>query len=100
MTPAPSNQWTRNWTIVRADLDIAHVMLPLSNFKLETMSAGGKDPAFQVVHNNQAPVPDCFAKSVLVQRGQDAPSFFEITGLDGLPRYSQDSMDQYIQVSE
>ena len=76
MTPAPSNPWNRNWTIVRADLDIAHVMLPLSNFKLETMSTQGKDPAYQVVQSNQAPVPNFFVNSVLVHRGQDTPSFF------------------------
>lgn len=100
MRPADSNPWIRNWTIVRADLDIAHVMLPLSNFRLHDVNTTGANISYQLVHNHQAPVPDCFSGAVLMQTGRDEPSFFEITGLEQLPTYDQDTAAQYVNISE
>jgi hypothetical protein len=100
MTPAAVSPWARNWTIVRSDLDIAHVMLPLSNFRLESVPGTTDSPAYRLVHNNQAPVPDCFCGSVLGQLGQDQPSFFEVTNMKPLPAYNQDSAAQYVKVSD
>lgn len=98
MTSAKDNPWDRTWTIVRSDLDIAHVMLPLNNFKLQGITAG--KPGYQLVHSNQPPVPNCFDCALLTQIGADEPTFFEITGLEQLPPYSQEMIGEYVKVSE
>jgi hypothetical protein len=100
MMTAAINSWTRNWTIVSADLDLAHVLLPLSNFRLENVSPAGEDPAFRVQHNTQPPTLDCFAGAVLTQAGDHQPGFFEITSKKELPLYAQDTVGEYIEVLE
>ena len=98
MITAAINSWTRNWTIVSADLDLAHVMLPLTSFRLENVSAAGKTPAFRVLHDHQAPALDCFAGTLLVPAGDQQPSFFEITKKEELPPYSLDTVGDYVEV--
>jgi hypothetical protein len=99
MNTAAINSWTRNWTIVSADLDLAHVMLPLSSFKLENVSPAGKSPAFRVLHD-QAPALDCFAGAVLTPAGDQLPTFFEITRKEQLPLYTLNTVDEYVEVLE
>jgi len=99
MMTSAINSWTRNWTIVSADLDLAHVMLPLTSFRLENVSAAGKTPAFRVLHD-QAPALDCFAGSLLVPAGDQQPSFFEITRKEELPLYTLDTVGEYVDVLE
>jgi hypothetical protein len=93
-----ADSWTRDWTIVSADLDLAHVMLPLSSFRLENVSAAGKGPVYRVLHNNKAPALDCFAGSYLVPAGSRPATFFEITGKEELPLYTLDTVGDYIDV--
>jgi hypothetical protein len=100
MMTAATNSWTRTWTIFSADLDLAHVMLPLSSFTLENVSAAGQDPVFRVLHNYQAPALDCFADSLLVPTGDQQPSFFDITQKEELPLYAVDTVGEYIDVLE
>jgi hypothetical protein len=100
MTPEAINSWTsRTWTIFSSDLDLAHVMLPLSGFRLENVSPAGTSPAFRVLHD-QVPALDCFADSVLVPAGDQTPSFFQITNKEELPLYAQDTVGEYIDVLE
>jgi hypothetical protein len=99
MTPAAVNPWTRNWAIVSADQDIAHVMLPLNDFRLESVSTP-RGPAYQLMHNCESPNPDCFWGSVLVPLGQVEASFYDITKLEQLPSYSANTASQYVQVAE
>jgi hypothetical protein len=93
-----ADPWTGDWTIVSADLDLAHVMLPLSSFKLVNETPAGNSPAYRVMHNYQAPALDCFAASRLVPAGDQQPSFFEITGKEELPLYTQDTVGEYVEV--
>src|SRR6266702_12068 len=95
-----ADSWTRNWTIVSADLDLAHVMLPLTSFRLENVSPAGKGPVYRVLHNNKAPSVDCFAESYLVPAGSRPATFFEITGKEELPLYTLDTVGDYIDVLE
>jgi hypothetical protein len=99
MTTA-TDSWTRNWTIVSADVDLAHVMLPLSSFRLENVSPAGQSPVYRVVHNDQPPAPDCFAESYLVPVGNHRPTFLEITQRQDLPFYATDTEDQYVEVAD
>jgi hypothetical protein len=99
MSPSAINAWTRNWTIVSADLDLAHVMLPLSSFRLENVSPAGKNPRFRVLHD-QAPALDCFANTVLVPAGDQEASFFDITRKEELPTYTLDTVGEYVDVLE
>lgn len=96
---ATTNPWTRNWTIVSADLDLAHVMLPLSSFRLENASTDNTSPVFRVLHNNQ-PALDCFAESRLTPTGDRQPTFHEITGKEQLPLYTHATVGEYIDVLE
>jgi len=82
---------------VSADLDLAHVMLPLSSFRLENVNPAGKDPAFRVLHN-QTPTLDCFADSVLVPVGNQQANFYDITKKEQLPLYGLDTVGEYIDV--
>src|SRR6266404_4054009 len=97
MTPAAINSWSRNWTIVSADLDLAHVMLPLSSFTLKNVSPAGENPEFRVLHD-QPPALDCFADSVLVPAGDQQANFYDITKKEQLPLYSLDTVGEYIDV--
>jgi len=97
MTPAAINSWSRNWTIVSADLDLAHLMLPLSSFKLENVSPAGKNPQFRVLHD-QPPALDCFADSLLVPAGNQQPNFYDITKKEQLPLYGLDTVGEYVDV--
>jgi len=96
---AATNSWTRNWTIVSADLDLAHVMLPLSSFRLENASPDSTSPVFRVLHNNP-PALDCFAESRLTPAGDGQPTFYEITGKEQLPLYTHATVGEYIDVLE
>jgi hypothetical protein len=100
MMTAAINSWTRNWTIVSSDLDLAHVLLPLSSFTLENVSPAGQNPQFRVLHNYQAPALDCFANALLVPAGDQQPSFFEIAGKEELPPYTLDTVGEYVDVLE
>jgi hypothetical protein len=100
MMTAAVSSWSYNWTIVSADLDLAHVMLPLSSFRLQNVSPAGKSPAFKVLHNHQAPALDPFVGSVLVPAGDQQPNFFEITGKEQLPPYTLDTVGEYVDVLE
>jgi hypothetical protein len=90
-----ADPWTRNWTIVSADLDLAHVMLPLSSF---TLVKDTNSPAYRVMHNYQAPALDCFAASLLVPAGTQQASFFDITSKEQLPLYTHDTVGEYVEV--
>src|SRR5258707_168298 len=99
MSPSAINAWTRDWTVVSADLDLAHVMLPLSSFRLEYVSQAGNNAGFRVMHNH-APALDCFADSLLIPAGDQQPSFFEITRKEELPLYTLDTVSEYVDVLE
>src|SRR5882757_6241743 len=100
MMTAAINSWTRDWTIVSADLDLAHVMLPLSSFRLKNEDTTGESPAFRVLHNYQTPALDCFAGALLHPAGDEQPSFFEITKKELLPLYTLDTVGEYVEVLE
>jgi hypothetical protein len=67
------------WSIVRADRDIAHVMLPLHNFDIEPTSDDG---AFKLVRTFQAPEPDCFDSVVFNTLGTEMPTEGDLAALD------------------
>jgi hypothetical protein len=98
MMPAAINPWTRDWQIVSADLDLAHVMLPLSSFKLKLVEDENPSPAFRVTHNYQAPALDYFAGVVLTLVGDQPPSLSDITGKEKLPLYTLNTVGDYVDV--
>jgi hypothetical protein len=98
MTDPTRDPWQtdRPWQIVRADLGLAHVFMPLSGFKFEPAAAGN---GYTIVHTYQAPQPDCFAGMVLRPAGSSRPTFEQIAQLKTLPAYDTSSASVYADVS-
>jgi hypothetical protein len=99
MTETISWQTDRPWQIVRADLDLAHVFIPLSSFKFEPV-AGSDNKAFTVEHTNQPPHPDCFANTVLRSVGSNHAAFEKAAKRKTLPLYDKSSASIYSDISE
>ncbi len=80
MTHPTQDPWQpeRPWQIVRADLDLAHVFMPLSSFKFEPVNEPGGGTAYKMVHTNQAPHPDCFCDTLFRPAGTTQPLFEKI----------------------
>src|ERR1700731_2049833 len=91
-------QTGRPWQIVRADLDLAHVFLPLSSFTFEPVTRDGIS-GYAVAYTNQPPLPDCFADSFLRPVGTSQPNFEAITKRQSLPLYDTTSATDYADVS-
>lgn len=100
MTSVAADPWTRKWSIVRSDMDIAHVMLPLSDFRLQITSASGSPPVYQFVQSADTPVPDCLVEAQFQPVGAAQPTFFDITRMKTLPPYTQDTDSAYVDVSD
>ena len=99
-TTADPWQTGRPWQIVRADLDLAHVFLPLNQFFFQPTTAQGRLQGYTITHPYQAPQPDCFSCSFLVPvRHQPAPAFEKIADRKTLPLYNSDSATTYADVS-
>jgi hypothetical protein len=100
--PPPQNKtpWARIWRIVRSDLDIAHVMSPLTDFTLQKANGQSQAPGYELIQNEAAAGADLFAGVRLSPRGTRAPSFSDITGLPLLPMFSEATSGQYVQVSD
>jgi hypothetical protein len=91
----------RPWQIVRADLDLAHVFLPLSQFSFQPMTSKDGVKGYTITHSYQAPQPDCFSRSFLAPVGTSPPPAFEkIADRKTLPVYDSDSATTYANVSE
>lgn len=100
MTDSTRDPWQtdRPWQIVRADLNLAHVFMPLSGFKFEPVSGSGGG-AYTIVHMNQPPSPDCFAGMVLRPAGTSQPTFEKIAERKTLPCYDKNSASVYADIS-
>jgi hypothetical protein len=96
-TPDPW-QTGRPWQIVRADLELAHVFLPLSSFTFEPATKDGIS-GYTISHTNQAPLPDCFDGLFLRPVGNSQPKFETITKKPSLPLYNKTSATEYADVS-
>jgi len=93
-------QTDRPWQIVRADLDLAHVFLPLSRFFFKPTTAKNGLQGYTITHPYQLPQPDCFSRSFLVPVGTSPPPAFEkIADMKTLPPYDSDSATTYADVS-
>jgi hypothetical protein len=93
--------WTgRTWHIVRADLDLAHVFLPLSNFTFEPTTNKKGLQAYKIVHTNQLSTPDCFSDAVFVALGVTRPTSQAIAKKMPLPLFSKDSASVYSEVTD
>src|ERR1700743_1479331 len=96
-----TKRWTDpTWSEVRADVDIAQLMRPLSSFKLKIAP---KAAGYTVAHNDQPLPPDCFAGVTLFETGEGQMQLKSIPGLSSvepLPPYNADSADQYLQISD
>jgi len=76
----------RQWRIVTADTDLAHVFPPPSTFSFVPASSGA---GFNIKH--QTPTPDCFCNTVLVRAGHTEPTFEQMTGETELPEWADDN---------
>jgi hypothetical protein len=95
------NPWTTHaWTTVRSDLDIAHVMLPLTDFRLQEAGDKSKAPAYRLVYEDRVPGPDYFKNTLLRATGTHAPTFSKVTQLEYLPAYSRDHGVLYAEISD
>jgi hypothetical protein len=91
----------RPWQIVRADLDLAHVFLPLNQFVFQPMTDEHGVKGYTITHTYQAPRPDCFTGSFLAPVGTLPPPAFEkIADRKTLPLYDSDSATAYKDVSK
>jgi hypothetical protein len=86
MSIAPTNTWgniwdIHTWTVVRADLDIAHVMLPLHHF---SMKSAGTNGGFNLARSYQTPEPDCFKDVVFNTAGEKMPGETELKAIEPL----------------
>jgi hypothetical protein len=101
MAIATQDPWQtgRPWQIVRADLDLAHVFLPLSSFTFEPATSTDGISGYTIAHTNQSPEPDCFAGSFLRPVGTSQPKFETITNKTSLPLYDKTSASEYADVS-
>jgi hypothetical protein len=101
MADTTSDPWQtgRPWQIVRADLDLAHVFLPLSSFTFEAVTREDGVKGYTIAHTFQAPNPDCFASSFLVPVGTGEPVFENVAQIKTLPLYDNDSANAYADVS-
>jgi hypothetical protein len=102
MAIATQDPWQtgRPWQIVRADLPLAHVFLPLSSFTFEPATTPDGISGYTIAHTNQAPLPDCFAGIFLRPLGSSQPKFETITNKTSLPLYDKTSATEYADVSE
>jgi hypothetical protein len=98
MTDSTRDPWQTDhaWQIVRADLGLAHVFMPLSSFKFEPAATGR---GYTIAHTNQAPRPDCFAGVVLRPAGSSEPTFEQIAQCKQLPVYGKSSASVYADFS-
>lgn len=101
MANANQDPWQtgRPWQIVRADLDLAHVFLPLSRFNFAPVTRPDGVTGYTIAHTYQPPHPDCFANCFLRPAGSNQPSFEKITNLKALPAYDKDSATTYADIS-
>jgi hypothetical protein len=107
MSDTNADPWItgRPWQIVRADLDLAHVFLPLNQFFFQPTTRkkdGVKDAikGYTITHTYQTPQPDWFSNSFLAPVGTSPPPFDEIWDRKTLPVYDSDSASAYTNVSE
>jgi hypothetical protein len=98
MTDPTPWQTDRPWQIVRADLELAHVFMPMSSFKFEPVP-GSDGKAFTIEHTNQAPHPDCFGNTVLRAVGSSHATFEKIAARKTLPLYGRDTASVYTDIS-
>jgi hypothetical protein len=102
MAIATPDPWLtgRTWHIVRADLTLAHVFMPLSRFTFEAATSTDGISGYTITHMFQAPVPDFFADIFLRPvDGSEPPEFKAITN-KLLPPYNKTSAPEYDDVSE
>jgi hypothetical protein len=98
MTDSNQNPWQtdRPWQMVRADLGLAHVFMPLSDFRFVPAADGN---GYTIVHTYQPPQPDCFAGVVLRSVGSSRPTFEQIAQCKTLPAYDTSSASVYADIS-
>jgi hypothetical protein len=100
MASSSNDSWQtgRPWQIVSADLDLAHVFLPLKfNFTPHTREDGLQ--GYKITHLFQAPYPDSFTESFLVCAGHTQPTFKTIADRDTLPNYESKWAADYTKVA-
>jgi len=85
----------RPWQIVRADLDLAHVFMPLSNFRFEQVNDPKLGIGYKIVHGFQAPHPNCFCDTFLRPAGKTQPSFETAAKRKTLNAYDSNTAADY-----
>ena len=70
----------RTWRIVTADLDLAHVFLPITGFSITPDQDATRNnmEGFRLSYNCQKPTPNCFEETFLVARGSSKPAFEDV----------------------
>ncbi|MEA3183410.1 MAG: hypothetical protein QOI59_6933 [Gammaproteobacteria bacterium] len=102
MTDSTRDPWqpARPWQIVRADLDLAHVFMPMSSFRFEQVTDPAGGVGYKIVHNNQAPHPDCFCDTIFRPAGNSQPTFEKIAARKTLPLFDKSHAQVYQEASD
>jgi len=102
MSSSTPDPWRpeRPWQIVRADLDVAHVFMPLSSFRFEQVQDPKLGDGYKIVHDFQAPHPNCFCDTFLRAAGKTAPTFEAASKRKTLPMYTKQSATDYAAVAD
>jgi hypothetical protein len=101
MTNATPDPWLtgRTWRIVRADLNLAPVFMPLSSFTFKAAPPKDGISGYTIAHTYQAPEPDLFEDIFLRPVGSSEAKFQTITNKPLLPLYTEASATEYAEVS-
>lgn len=102
MTDSTPDPWrpARPWQIVRADLDLAHVFMPLSSFRFEQVQDAKLGTGYKLVHTYQAPHPNCFCDTFLRPAGRSRPTFATAAKRKTLPLYDAKTAADYETATE
>jgi hypothetical protein len=98
MTAPTRDPWltTIPWQIVRSDVDLAHVFIPLSSFKFVKSGNG-----YTIDYTNQPPHPDVFGDTVLRPAGTRPAVFEKIAErTKKMPAYGKSSAKVYADISD
>jgi len=97
MTDPTRDPWLteRPWQIVRADLPLAHVFMPMSSFKFQPVPGG-----YKIVHENQGPHLDCFAGVTLHPAGHTQVAFEKAAAGKKLQPYDPNKPASYKEAAD
>lgn len=100
MKPNAADSWERDWSIISADADIAHLMTQMTDFRFRKVQSAGNGPEYEVVYNGPPPSPDHFSGIRFVPVEGREVHFRDIPRSETLPAYKQGNGYPYGKVAD